>query len=100
MEKALYEEYQRRQERKQRFIEAVIERGFPVDAERLINNYFKTAAKDEAGAYEVLTKNPAVFAPIEVDKIKPRLFGLIKSSPQDGIRENKRLGAFLKKLKA
>ena len=100
VEKALYEEYQRRQERKQRFIEAVIERGFPVDAERLINNYFKTAQKDADGAYEVLTKNPAVFAPIEVDKIKPRLFGLIKPSPQDGIRENKRLGAFLKKLKA
>ena len=100
VEKALYEEYQRRQERKQRFIEAVIERGFPVDAERLINNYFKTASKDEAGAYEVLTKNPAVYAPIEVDKIKPRLFGLIKPTPQDGIRENKRLGEFLKKLKA
>lgn len=100
VEKALYEEYQRRQERKQRFIEAVIERGFPVNAERLINNYFKTASKDEEGAYEVLTKNPAVYAPIEVDKIKPRLFGLIKPTPQDGIRENKRLGDFLKKLKA
>lgn len=100
VEKALYEEYQRRQDRKQRFIEAVIKRGFPVDAERLINNYFKTAQKDEAGAYEVLTKNPAVFTPIEVDKIKPRLFGLIKPTPQDGIRENKRLGVFLKKLKA
>ncbi len=100
VEKALYEEYQRRQERKQRFIEAVIERGFPIDAERLINNYFKTASKDEEGAYEVLTKNPAVYAPIEVDKIKPRLFGLIKPTPQDGIRENKRLGEFLKKLKA
>lgn len=100
VEKALYEEYQHRQERKQRFIEAVITCGFPIDAERLINNYFKTAQKDADGAYEALTKNPAVYAPIEVDKIKPRLFGLIKPTPQDGIRENKRLGKFLKKLKA
>lgn len=100
VEKALYEEYQHRQERKQRFIEAVMKRGFPIDAERLINNYFKISQKDADGAYEVLTKNPAVYAPIEVDKIKPRLFGLIKPTPQDGIRENKRLGEFLKKLKA
>ena len=100
IERELYEEYQRRQERKQRFIEAVAKRDFPVDAERLINNYFKTALKDAEGAYDALTKNPAVYAPIENDKIKPRLFGLIKPTPKDGIRENCRLGKFLKNLKA
>lgn len=100
IERELYEEYQRRQERKRKFIEAVQKKQFPVDAERLINNYFKTALKDADGAYEVLTKNPAVYAPIENDKIKPRFFGLIKPSPKDGIRENYRLGRFLKYLKA
>lgn len=100
IERALYEEYQKRRERKERFIKAVAERNFPIDAERLINNYFKTAIKDAKGAYEVLTTNPSVYAPIEHEKIKPRLFGLIKVSPEDGIRENHRIGVYLKKLKA
>lgn len=100
IEKALYEEYQRRKERKERFIKAVREKHFPIDEERLINNYFKTATKDASAAYEVLTTNPAMYAPIENDKIKPRMFGLIKVKPQDGIRENHRIGAYLKKLKA
>ena len=90
----------RRQERKRRFIEAVQQKNFPIDAERLINNYFKTAAKDAPAAFEVLTTNPAMYAPIENEKIKPRLFGLLKVTPQDGIRENHRIGTFLKKLKA
>ena len=96
IERELYEEYQRRRERKLKFIEAVRKKNFPVDADRLINNYFKTAAKDTEGAFEALTKNPAVYAPIEVDKIKPRFFGLLKVTPKDGIRENHRLGRFLK----
>lgn len=100
IEKALYEEYQKRRERKERFIKAVAERNFPINAERLINNYFKTASKDAKGAYEVLTTNPSVYAPIENEKIKPRLFGLLKVTPEDGIRENHRIGAYLKKLKA
>lgn len=100
IEKALYEEYQKRRERKERFIKAVAERNFPINAERLINNYFKTASKDAKGAYEVLTTNPSVYAPIENEKIKPRFFGLIKVTPEDGIRENHRIGAYLKKLKA
>ncbi|MBR2299768.1 MAG: hypothetical protein IJ870_04255 [Alphaproteobacteria bacterium] len=100
IERALYEEYQARRERKERFIEALKSRHFPIDAERLINNYFKTASKDAPAAYEVLTTNPAMYAPIENDKIKPRMFGLLKVTPQDGIRENHRIGAYLKKLRA
>lgn len=99
IERELYEEYQRRLERKRKFVEAVQQKQFPIDADRLISNYFKTAAKDAEGAYEALTKNPAVYAPIETQKIKPRFFGLIKVSPKDGIRENQRLGRFLKYLK-
>lgn len=100
VERALYEEYMRRQERKRRFIEAVQAKNFPIDSERLINNYFKTAAKDAPAAFEVLTTNPAMYAPIENDKIKPRFFGLVKVTPQDGIRENHKIGSFLKKVKA
>ena len=99
IERELYEEYQRRRERKQRFVEAVRKRNFPIDADRLINNYFKTSSKDAKGAYEALIKNPAVYAPIEINKIKPRFLGLLKVTPKDGIRENHRLGEFLKHLK-
>lgn len=100
IERALYEEYLERQEKRKKFIEAICKKGFPVDAERLITNYFKNATKDVQGAYQALIKNPAVYAPIEISKIKPRLFGLIKPTPKDGIRENHRLGEFLRKLKA
>lgn len=99
IERELYEEYQRRRERKSRFVEAIRKRNFPIDADRLINNYFKTATKDAEGAYMALTKNPAVYAPIETNNIKPRFFGLLKATPKDGIRINRRLGDFLKHLK-
>ena len=99
IERELYEEYQRRRERKIKFIEEIKKRKFPIDAERLVTNYFKNSAKDANGAYQALIKNPAVYAPIEVNKIKPRFFGLIKATPKDGIRVNYRLGNFLKHLK-
>ncbi len=99
IEKALYEEYQYRQARKLKFIEAVQKRNFPIDAERLINNYFKTATKDPKAAFKALTNNPAMFSPIQNEKIKPRFFGLLKVTPEDGIRENHKIGVFLKKLK-
>lgn len=99
LERKIYEDHQRRIELINRYIKAVQEKNFPIDAERLVKNYFKTAKKDPDGAYKVLTQNPAVYAPIQVDKIKPRFFGLLKVKPQDGIRMNKLIGEFLKKLK-
>lgn len=99
IKKIMYEEYLARKERQQRFVDAVKKRNFPIDAERLIANYFKTAQKDVDGAFKALTTNPAIFAPIDFAKIKPRLFGLIKVSPKDGIRLNIEIGKFLKKLK-
>ena len=74
----MYEEHQARVERSQRYIEAIRKKEFPIDAERLVKNFFKTSNKDAEGAYKMLTNNPATFAPIEINKIKPRLFGLIK----------------------
>jgi len=94
------EEQRLKNERKQHFIDVVKSKNFPINAEQLITNYIKTANKDPDGAYKALTENPAIYAPIEVQKIKPRLFGLIKKSPKDGIRMNKKIGQFLKNLKA
>jgi len=100
IEKEFFEEQKRKNERKQRFIAAVAAKHFPIDADRLVTNYLKTANKDPKGAYEALTENPAIYAPIQNEKIKPRFFGLIKKTPKDGIRINKKIGKFLKKLKA
>ncbi len=100
IEQEFFEEQRRKNERKQKFIDAVRAKNFPIDAERLINNYLKTANKDAEGAFEALVENPAIYAPIQMDKIKPRLFGLIKKSAKDGIRMNKKIGKFMKNLKA
>ena len=99
IKRIMYEEYLARKERQQRFIEALKKKNFPVDAERLITNYFRVAQKDVDGAYRALTTNPAIFAPIDFSKIKPRFFGLVKVTPKDGIRINIEIGNFLKKLK-
>ena len=99
IEKEIFEENQHRKERIQKYIEAIRAQNFPIDAERLVNNYFKTARKDPDGAQKILETNPATYAPIQVDKIPPRFFGLIKTKPEDGIRVNKEIGKFLKDLK-
>lgn len=99
IEREIYDEHQRHIERKQNYIALIEKKKFPIDATRLINNYFKTAQKDPEGAYKVLVNNPAVYAPINNSKIQPRFFGLIKVTPQDGIRINREIGDFLKKVK-
>lgn len=99
IKRELYEEYMELQERKALFIEKLKEKNFPIDATRLINNYFRVAQKDADGAFDALTKNPAMFSPIEIEKIKPKFFGLIKVTPEDGIKMNQKIGKFIKKLK-
>lgn len=99
IKRIMYEEYLARKERQRKFTEAIKKKNFPIDAEKLISNYFRVAQKDIDGAYKALTTNPAIFAPIDFAKIKPRFFGLIKVSPKDGIRVNINIGNFLKKLK-
>ena len=99
IKKIMYEEYLARKERQQRFVDAVKKKDFPIDAERLISNYFRVAQKDADGAFKALTVNPAIFAPIDISKIKPRWFGLVKVTPKDGIRVNMEIGKYMKKLK-
>lgn len=100
IERQIIEEHAARQQKIKQFIQRVEEKNFPINAERLVVNYFKTARKDPDGAYKILTNNPATYAPIEVNKIPNRLFGLIKSKPEDGIKINKEIANFMKKLKA
>lgn len=99
IKKELYEEYQKLQERKQIFIRRLKEKKFPIDVDKLINNYFRAAQKDSKGAFEALTKNPATFSPIEFEKMHDKFFGLIKVTPEDGIKANQKIGSFIKKLK-
>lgn len=99
IKRELYEEYMELQERKRLFIEKLKEKNFPIDADKLINNYFRAAQKDPDGSFEALTKNPAMFSPIQFEKMHPRFFGLIKVTPEDGIKANQKIGAFIKKLK-
>ena len=99
IKRELYEEYMELQERKKLFIQKLKEKNFPIDEDKLINNYFHIAQKDPDGAFEALTKNPAMFSPIQFEKMHPRFFGLIKVSPEDGIKANQKIGAFIKKLK-
>lgn len=99
LEKKIIEEHEARQAKIKKYIALIEEQKFPINSERLVVNYFKTARKDPQGAREILVNNPATYAPIEVNKIPPRLFGLIKSKPEDGIKFNRIIGNFLKKLK-
>jgi hypothetical protein len=99
IKKELYEEYIELQERKAQFIKKLKEKHFPIDVDRLINNYFRAAQNDATGAFEALTKNPAMFARIDFNQIKPKFFGLIKVSPEDGIKANQKIGEYIKKLK-
>lgn len=99
IEQEIINEHRRRGERARKYIVAIEKKMFPINAERLIGNYFKTALKDPEGSFEALINNPAMFAPIEINKIKSRFFGMIKPTPHDGIIYNRKIGNFLKKLK-
>ncbi len=99
IKRELYEEYMEIQERKAQFIKKLKEKKFPIDVDKLINNYFRAAQNDATGAFDALTKNPAMFAPIDFDQIKPKFFGLIKVTPEDGIKANQKIGEYIKKLK-
>ena len=100
IERKIREEHEARQAKIRSYIEKIEDKRFPINAERLVINYFKTARKDPEGAYQILVNNPATYAPIETDKIPDRFFGMIKSKPEDGIKYNHKIGEFMKNLKA
>lgn len=84
---------------KKRFIDAIQRKKFPVDAEKLVSNYFNLARKDPDKAYETLITNPLFFSPIQLEKLPKKLFGLVKPSAKDAISVNKQLASFFKHLK-
>ncbi len=98
IEKKIFEEHQNRIDRMRKYIEAIRQQDFPINAEMLVKNFFKALRKDPEGAKKVIESNPATFAPIQVDKIPSRFFGLIKAKPEDGFKINKKLGKFIKDL--
>lgn len=85
---------------KRKFVAAIERKRFPVNAQKLIDNYFNLAKRDPDKAYETLTTNPLFFSPILLEKMPKKFFGLIKPSPKDALAVNKQLASFLKNLKA
>lgn len=84
---------------KQRFIQAIERRRFPVNARKLINNYFNLSRKEPDKAYHTLITNPLFFSPIQMERLPKKFFGLIKPGPKDAAAVNKRLASYLKSLK-
>ena len=83
---------------KKRFITAIERKKFPVDAQKLVDNYFNLAKKDPKKAYQTLITNPLFFSPIQLEKMPKKMFG--KPSAAEASAVNKRLASFLKGLKA
>lgn len=81
------------------FINALKRENFPVDAEKLIRNYFNFARKEPEKAYQLLTTNPLFFAPVQTEKLPKKFFGLVKAGPKEASAINKRLASFLKRVK-
>lgn len=100
IEREIYLEFKQREDRIKRYIEKIKAQDFPINEEQLVKNYFKTARKDEEGAFTALITSPAIFSPILHNKMKAKFFGIIKPKPQDGIKINQKIGSFLKNLKA
>ncbi len=84
---------------KKNFITAIERKKFPVDAKKLITNYFTLAKKDPTKAYQTLITNPLFFSPIIKERLPKKFFGLVKPSSKDAIDVNKKLASFLKNLK-
>lgn len=80
----------------QTFADKIKKEGFHVDGEKLIKNYLNMRKQDAKKAWEVLTTNPAFFAPIQVKDA----MGVVVLKPNEAIEENKKLAKFLKHLKA
>ena len=78
-----------------RYADAIEQKGFPVDAQKLIRNYFHFSEKDPDKAYEILVTSPFYFSPLIPEKYNGG-----KVTPDAARSLNKKLGAFLKGLKA
>lgn len=97
LEYALYKLQEKQSEQEElvnSYAQKIREAGFHVDANNLIQNYFKMLKRDKDEAWKVLTTNPAYFSPIITQNGEKQIL-----SPAKAIDENKRLAVFLKGLK-
>lgn len=97
---SLYEKLRNFQRRRKEIIDSFASKmapeNFPVNAERLFRNYLNMADLDAQKAWEVLIENPAFFSPIIVeDENGKRILSIA-----DAKDINKKIGAFVKKIKA
>lgn len=97
---SLYEKLRNFQRRRKEIIDSFASKmapeNFPVNAERLFRNYLNMADLDAQKAWNVLIENPAFFSPIIVeDENGKRILSIA-----DAKDINKKIGAFVKKIKA
>ena len=76
------------------FLQKMKKKNYPVDAKRLITNYWKMCGQDAEKAWNILTTNPAFFAPIITVDEK----GKTVISPKKASAINNELANFLKKM--
>lgn len=78
------------------FAQVLKSQKYPVDEERLFKNYLKMSQADPDEAWKILISNPAAFSPLQVvTKEGKRLM-----SPKDAKELNKKMGDFIRKMKA
>lgn len=70
IERQIYEEHQHRLERMKKYINAIEAKKFPIDAERLVNNFFKTAKKDPDGAQKFLRTIPQLMPRLKLTRFR------------------------------
>ena len=92
----LREFQKRRKEIVDSFSEKMAAEKFPLDTRRLFKNYLNMADLDKEEAWRVLCTNPAFFSPLIVEDEKGKRLFSIKEAKE----MNKKIGAFIQKLRA
>ena len=84
---------------KRKIVTAIERKRFPVNARKLVDNYFSLAKRDPDKAYETLITNPLFFSPIQMERLPKKFFGLVKPTAKDAIAVNKQMASFFRSLK-
>ncbi|MBP5534801.1 MAG: hypothetical protein J6Y03_04775 [Alphaproteobacteria bacterium] len=79
-----------------RFSEKIEPEKFPIDVQRMFKNYLHMADLDAEKAWDALITNPAFFSPIIVEDENGNRILSVESAKEI----NKKIGAFIKKMKA
>ncbi len=77
------------------FADKIAEQRFPINAKKLVRNYFKMARINPDEAWAILTTNPGQFSPIQTrDKS-----GAVVLTPEQAQEANKKIAGFVKKMR-